>query len=150
MTRATPILLPSLLVAAACVALFSAPARADGPNDILVIANKAVGVDSITLDELKAFFLKQRTSWKGGEKVNPIHAAAGSPLRQAFLQRVLGMSQSQETEHWQSQKIRQGLDGPAELANTLQAVFRVKGGVSYVFRSQYKDGAAKILLVIPG
>ena len=60
------------------------------------------------------------------------------------------MTPAEEQSYWQEQKIRKGLTPPAEFASTLKAVFSVKGAVSYVFRKQFKEGVAKVLLIIPG
>jgi ABC-type phosphate transport system substrate-binding protein len=130
--------------------LLAGPAAADSPNDILVIANNSVPVDSLSAAEVKAFFLKKRKHWSGGGKAIPIHAPAGSSLRNAFVQRALGMTPAEELSYWQDQQIRRGISGPTEFSNTLKAVFRAGGAVSYVFRSDFRQGAAKVLAVLPG
>ena len=58
------------------------------------------------------------------------------------------MEQSRERSYWQEQKIRKGLMPPATFSNLLMAVFKVNGSVSYVFRSDYKQGVVKILAVL--
>lgn len=130
--------------------LFAAePAMADDAKDIVIVANKRVPVDSISLGELREIFLKKRTHWKTGVSAIPIHARKGSPLRKEFQAKVLQMSQAEEEDHWKKQMIRFGFPKPPEFGSPLRAVFRLKGTVSYVYRSDYKEGVAKILLVIP-
>ena len=143
-----PILLLLTLIAALSVPV--GVAEADGPQDLVIVANQSVPVNELTIDEVKAIFLKQRKSWKAGSTAVPIHAKAGSALRNAFVHRVLGMTENEELSYWEGQKIRKGIEGPAEFANPLKAVFRIKGSISYVMRSDYKEGVAKILLVVPG
>lgn len=130
-------------------AIATPAAEANSPDDILVIANNSVGVSSLSVEDVRAIFLKKRTSWQSGGKAIPVHAKDGTSLRQAFLERVLGMTSGEETSYWQDQKIRKGIDGPTEFSNPLKAVFRIQGGISYVFRSDYKEGVAKVLLVLP-
>ncbi|MCP4677826.1 MAG: hypothetical protein GY854_20370 [Deltaproteobacteria bacterium] len=124
-------------------------AQAESPNDILVVVNKGVKQDSISLGELKNLFLKDKTTWRSGQKVIPIHASAGSPVRKAFVSRVLGMSIEDEKLFWQKRKIKTGKIKPVEFRNTLKAVFKLRGSISYIFRSQYKERVAKVVLVLP-
>ena len=123
--------------------------RAESPNDILIIANHGVSVGSLSQDELKAFYLKQRTSWKGGARVVPIHAKENTPLRKVFVSKVLSMQLAQELSYWQEQKIRKGIAQPPEFGNTLKAVFKIRGALGYVFRKDYREGVVKVLLVLP-
>ena len=140
------LLLLALLIS---LAVPSGAAEAEAPQDLLIVANNNVPVSELSLEEVKAIFLKQRKSWRAGSTAVPIHAKAGSPLRKAFVKRVLGMTESEELSYWEGQKIRSGVEGPPEFGNPLKAVFRIKGGISYVMRSDYKEGVAKILLVVP-
>lgn len=139
----------SLLAIAAAIALAPRWGRAESPDDILVIANKGVAADALSVDEIKSLFTRSRGTWKNGGKVIPVHAKEGSDLRKAFRSRVLRMSLEEEQSFWQDQKIRKGLTPPAEFGNPLKAVFSLSGSVSYVFRRDYRDGVAKILLVLP-
>jgi ABC-type phosphate transport system substrate-binding protein len=140
---------PFLLMTVAAVFLaWSSPARAENPNDILVIVNPSVPVKSVSVQDLKDLFLKKRLDWGSGGKAVPIHAAEGSSLRTAFVRRVIGMSVAEEQSYWQERKIKAGIDKPTEFANPLKAVFKIKGAVSYVFRSMYKEGVAKVVMVL--
>ena len=100
--------------------------QANSSSDLLIIANKSVATDSASVAELRMIFLKERLTWKDGSRALPITAPRGSKLRAAFADKVLGMSPKEEDRFWQDQKIRKGLDGPAEFSNPLKAVFRLK------------------------
>lgn len=131
------------LIAAA--ALLGAPeARAESPDDILVIGNKALAVDSLTPADVKRLYLKE-TETVGGQNVLAINAKDG-PLRAAFRQKVLGMGKAEEEKFWQDAQVRSGKRKPKEFSKTLKAVFSVKKGISYCFRKDFKDGLAKVLL----
>ncbi len=117
-------------------------------NDILVVANKGVRVNEISVADARAFFLKQRTSWKGGTKVIVVNAPSDTELRRNFRKKILGMDDAHEESYWQDEGIRKGLSKPPEFGNTLKAVFKLKGAVSYVYRKDFKEGVAKVLLVI--
>ena len=124
-------------------------ARADSPNDILIIANQKVSVSLLTKNEVRQLFLKQRTRWASGQDCIPIHAAKGSELRKAFSKRVLRMAEHEEKTHWNEQQVRLGMRAPPEFkSKSLQkAVFNIKGSVSYVFRKDYIPNVTKVLFV---
>jgi ABC-type phosphate transport system substrate-binding protein len=137
-----------LLLGFALTGAWQSTAHADSPNDILIVANKSVPINSISTAELKSIFLKKKGRWGNGSKAIPIHAKKGTTLRKAFNSRLLNMDQSREQSYWQEQKIRKGLMPPASFSNLLMAVFKVNGSVSYVFRRDYKQGVVKILAVL--
>lgn len=124
-------------------------ASADSPNDIIVIAHSSVGTSSISKDVLRDIFLKKRTSWGNSGNVKPINASDGSELRKQFIEQVLLMTPEEEKRYFQEEKIKNGLQEPNSFSNTQKAVFKLRGSVSYVYRSDFKEGVAKVLLVIP-
>ncbi len=141
--------LASVVTVLAFVLAVAPVARAESPRDILVVVNRASTVDSVTIDELRDVFLKKRASWRSGGKTTPVNASEGSSLREDFRKRVLNMSSSAEKSYWQKRKIKAGESRPAEFENTLRAVFKLRGAVSYVYRSQFKEGTARVVLVLP-
>jgi len=135
----------------ALVFLLAAPlgASAESPQDILIIVNKSAGVKKVSVNELRDVFLKKRASWSVGGKVIPVHASEGSALRDDFRRKVLNMSSADEKKYWQDKKIKSGDSKPAEFGDTQRAVFKLRGAVSYIYRSQFKEGSANIVLVLP-
>ena len=124
-----------------------APAQAGSqgsPNDILIIANNSVKADTISQGELRALFLKKKANVKGS-KVVPINAKRKSTIRMAFQKRILRMTPDEESAYWESMKIRKGVTPTIEFRDTFKAVFSVRGGIGYCYRSQYKKGLVKIL-----
>jgi hypothetical protein len=139
-------------LAATAMLLFlalSGPAAAENGQDILVVANRSVNAETISVADLRELFLKKRLHHSDGSKAIPVHAPDGSAVRQAFCARVLEMSPAEEARYWQSAKIRSGKAPPPVFGNTLRAIFNMKGSIGYVYRSQYKEGVVKILLEIP-
>lgn len=125
-------------------------AWAEGPDDILVIANKGVALDSISKDTLADLFLKKKSvKDNGGNDLVPINAPDGSPLRDAWAKRVLGMDAGSEAAYWNKILVKSGTQAPKSLPNTMAAAFAVKSSISYIKRSDYKEGVAKVLAVIP-
>jgi len=137
------------MAALAFSAILPKSARADDPNDILIVVNAASGGGSMTVSDVRDLFLKKRTSWANGVKAVPVNAVEGSALRAAFRSKVLGMTASEERAYWQERKIKAGESVPPEFGDTLRAVFKMRGAIGYIFRSQFREGTAKILLVVP-
>ncbi|MFO8072568.1 MAG: hypothetical protein R6V85_11900 [Polyangia bacterium] len=127
----------------------SAPAAAQSPDDILVVVNSSSNVNSISAAELRDIFLKKRSHWRAGGQAIPIHASENSALRHDFRQRLLEMTSAEEEKYWSDRRIKSGTQPPVEFSNTLRTVFKLNGAVSYVYRSDYKEGIAKVVLVIP-
>ena len=123
--------------------------HAEAPDDILVVAHQSVPLDTISLGDLKDIYLFKRRSWTYGDKIVPIHAARGSALRRDFRKFVMKMTVDEETRYWQIRKIQTGEGEPTVFAKPLKAVFKLKNSVSYVYRSEFKTGVAKVLRVIP-
>lgn len=124
--------------------------RAESPLDILIITNK--GVDSknmVDVSMLKAIFIKDVWFWGVGGKINAINAPLGSMLRKSFRERVLHWSKDQEIEYWQDQQVSRGVVKPPEFRQTLRAVFAIKGSIGYVFRKDYHENVARVVLIIP-
>ena len=124
-------------------------AYAESPNDIVVIVNKNLPVNETSVDELRQIFLKRKTSWKGGNNIVCINAQRTDPLRELFREKVLEMSNSEESEYWQKEKVRKQLSAPAEMGNAAKVVFKVKNAVAYAYRKDVPQGVVKIILVIP-
>ena len=123
-------------------------AAAEDPNDILIVANPSAPASGISLDDIRSIFLKKRSNWPGDGNAVPINARKGSSLRKEFVKRVLGMTQAEESAYWKDARIKSGLTEPAEFSDVLKAVFKLKGSLSYVFRSDYKEGVAKIIYIL--
>lgn len=132
------------VLASALIVSLTGMARAEGPNDLLIIGNKSISASNADAAEVKAVFLKSKTSL-GGDSVFPINAKSDSDLRAAFRKLVLKMSDDKEKGFWEDEKVKKGVEPPPEMAGTLKAVFSKAGGISYVFRKDYKDGTAKII-----
>jgi len=133
-----------IALTSALLTSLSGPARAESPNDLLIIGNKSLSATSADAAEIKAVFLKSKTAL-GGDSVFPINAKSDSDVRAAFRKHVLKMSEDKEKGFWEEEKVKKGVEPPPEMAGTLKAVFSKPGGISYVFRKDYKEGTAKII-----
>ncbi len=138
--------IPAVLTAV-LLAFSAAPERATGAETIYIIANNSIAAASLSMAEARLIFQKEKTRL-GSSAVMPIHARKDSSLRADFAARVLNMSVQEEIGYWEAQKVQSGKQPPAELGDTVKAVFSMKSGISYCYASQYRSGVAKILLKI--
>ena len=142
------LLLGIAFLGALAIPTSSSAAGAEDPKDIMVVVNKASKVSSLSVDELREYFLKTRKTWPDGSKVVPVNAKQPE-LRNLFRQKVLSMSAADEQRYWQNQMIRGGQDTPPEFDNTLKATFRLASAISYVFRKDLISNVVKVVAVIP-
>ena len=118
--------------------------QAGGPDEIVIIVNKSIVMNSISKADVRSLFLKQRTSINGIRFI-PINAMGGTALRSAFQKQFLGMNLTGERTYWQNQGIRMGLEAPAKFSNPVKAVFRLKKGIGYSFRKDIPAGVVRIV-----
>lgn len=133
------------LVSSVMSILIPAKSWAESPDDLLIIGNNMVAESDLVPADAKNIFLKKRASWSNGDTIIPINANKGTPLREAFLNKVLKMAKTEEDRYWEEQKIKKGITPPMEIMNTLKGAGSQKGAVSYIFRKDFKAGQAKIL-----
>jgi len=124
-------------------------AAAESPNDILIIANKRVGINTISIEETKQIFLRTKTTWRGGDRILCLNQKENDPIRKVFQEKVLGMSEREEATYWEVQKVRKQLTPPPEVPSIPKAVFKLRNAISYAYRKDVPANVVKILLVIP-
>ncbi len=92
------------------VFLFGAiPARA---NSIVVIVNKENPVNSLTVDEVRRYFLLDSKNWPSGSKIKPINLHKSSTTKNYFLNKILKMTLNDYDHFWLSMKQKSGETEP--------------------------------------
>lgn len=126
----------SLLTMAICgVAGFRPAAHSQPPIKLVVIAHAALGEKQLSIDDLRAIFLRKRLVWSSGKHIVPINQPSGTPVRQAFDRAVLGFSSEQVARFWIDQRIRSGIQAPRTVTGDTMIMNVVKllpGCVGYV------------------
>lgn len=130
------------------IAPASLSAGGSNPNDLIIVVNKSVNLDRLSIDQVRNYFLKTKLSWPGGEKAIAINSR-DAKLREAFRNKVLFMNAVEEKRFWKDEMIRTGKQAPPEFGDPLKAVFRIKGAIGYVYRKDFSSKVAKTVLVIP-
>jgi ABC-type phosphate transport system substrate-binding protein len=128
---------------------------------LIVLAGEAASADrmavivhserriSMDLETLAQIYLKRRRYWSGGDPIVPINREAGSPSRNAFQQRVLGLDASRLAVYWNREYFR-GVLPPPTLASDeaiLRFVAEEPRAIGYVDADAVDDSVRVVLYV---
>lgn len=118
---------------------------------VAVIVNKSNATESLTLGELREYFLAERSHWPTRQKVRVAMGAAGRPERQLFLRTVCDMRREQDFQAYylRAKFSEQTLEQPREFSSTpdvLRFVSNVNGAIGFV-RADEVDPSVKVVRV---
>jgi len=138
-------------VEAAVSYALDAHAAALQQSAVAIIVNKANTTESLSLGELREYFLAERSHWPTKQKVRVAMAAAGRPERQLVLRLVCNMPREQDFQAYflRAKFSEQTLEQPREFAATpdvLRFVSNVPGAIGFV-RADEVDPSVKVLRV---
>lgn len=118
---------------------------------VVVIAHPSVSVTALTADQVSQIYLGRSSSLPGGQAVQPLDQAEGSPARDQFAQKVLGRSEQQLRSYW-SRMIFTGKGQPpralAGSADVLRQVAGNPGFIGYVDSKEIGNARVKVLLTM--
>lgn len=114
-----------------------------------IIVNEANATASITKQDASNIFLKKKSKWDDGTKIEPIDLAASSATRAAFSEDIHGRGVGAIRSHWQQAAFSGAGTAPLERGNDADVVAFVKsnpGAVGYISAEATADGV-KVLTV---
>jgi ABC-type phosphate transport system substrate-binding protein len=121
-----------LMVLTTLVGGFTRPVAADG---FVVVTHSGVQGTTISLETLRAIYLKEVIQWGDHTSIRPVDQSSHSPIRQAFSERVLGRSLGQLQLFWRNRlavdRVMPPPIKPSD-AEVLAFVARNKGAIGYV------------------
>lgn len=107
-------------------------------NSYKIIVHSSNPITSISKKEIMDIFLKKATSWKGGQKVNPVDLTLDSPVRMQFTKAIFGKSTEVIGAYW-NHKYYAGLDTPPPMEKSdvdiLNYVNNNKNAIGYISES---------------
>ncbi len=115
-------------------------------EEILIIGNKNIPVNHLSLHEVKLIYLKKKLFIKN-IKVVPVNLSPFNPLRKTFNRYILRMDDEQLILYWNTMYFN-GIDPPVVLSSqraVVEFVSKVKGGIGYI-TPKYLNGKVKVLL----
>jgi ABC-type phosphate transport system substrate-binding protein len=119
-------------------------------QELVVIANSANTLDSISKDQLRDFFFKKTRNWPDGKPVRFFDQQDNSPVRKVFLRKYLNRSSRQVEQFWIAQKFNTGVSAPTQVNSAIlmaNLVSRFPGGIGYVEEGTRLPKDVKILPV---
>lgn len=114
-----------------------------------IIVNEANASSGISKSEASDIFLKKKSKWDDGTKIEPVDLAASSPIRAAFSEDVHGRGVGAIRSHWQQAAFSGAGTAPLERGSDADVVAFVKsnpGAVGYISADAATDGV-KVLTV---
>jgi ABC-type phosphate transport system substrate-binding protein len=126
-------------------------ARAAQQPAVAIIVNKSNPVESLTLGELREFFLAERSHWPTKQRVRVAMVAAGRPERQVLLRTVCNMSREQDFQAYflRAKFSEQTLEQPREFnsaPDVIRFISNIPGAIGFV-RADEVDPSVKVIRV---
>lgn len=153
MTRRT---LTTMLAFAAFAAGLILPPRTrvqaarNNQKSLAIIVNRSNPVDNLSIGELRAIFLGQRSHWANGRRITLVMMEPGQPERETVLNEVCRLSESEFRRRFlQGLLTGEVLVSPKTLATPVgvrKFVFNVPGSIGYLKREDVDD-SVKVLTV---
>jgi hypothetical protein len=143
------------LLLLALIALRERSVRAAAaPTGIAIVVGQDSPITSITLDELKEYYVGDRGSLPNGETAQPTMRPAGSAEKDIFLRHVLNMSERDFKQIWLARIYRgEASSSPLVLDSDVSVrryVSQVSSAVGYIDRSAPTTGVRVLLVVRDG
>lgn len=117
-------------------------------EQVAVITNRDVPVETLDNNQVTQIFLRQVQSWPDGKTIQPIDIKEGSALRTEFYSKVTGRSPGQLRAYWARQAFT-GMGVPPRQAATEEEAERLvqttPGAIGYVGKKE-ADESVKIVL----
>jgi len=110
--------------------------------EFVVIVHPQVGVDALTLEELRRIYRKEITQWPDGTAIMPFDHAGSSDLRRSFCRKVLGATVSEVQNFWINKRMTAGVTGPKVFKSATlvkRFVANTPGGIAYIAPDEVDD-----------
>jgi ABC-type phosphate transport system substrate-binding protein len=118
-------------------------------SEISIIANLAVPVSQLNLEEVKDIYLLNKQQWSDGSSIVIINRPSNSEIRRRFEQEILGTTPKKYALHIEK-KHYLGFKLPV-IQESTQAVItfvqNVHGAIAYI-EGLPKDNQVKVLMVV--
>lgn len=115
-----------------CLTLLQAPS-ALGARQLVVIVHNSSPVAQLSATEAKAYYIKRQQQWTDGSKVRPVQQLGEA--RDAFLKKVLGMSNTEFERYWLERKYAAAESPPKQVdsdEDVIRFVAAMKGAIGFV------------------
>src|SRR5262245_37354072 len=152
--RSTPTLIVAAVTAAVIASLVPGRVFSAAPVEIAIVVNSDNPSTALSADDVRSYFMKQKSTWPNGEKIRPVDIESDNAARAVFLSRVLKTTSSDLERHWLEIKYRSAESPPKRMSDddgVLKYVGAFKGGIGFVEASaadKAKDRPIRIVFRI--
>ncbi len=120
---------------------------AEAKAEVIIIVNHSNSVSSMKRSMISRLFLKKKTKWGNGEKVEPVDLTSSNAVREKFSEKILRKSVRNVESHWIAQTVTGGHFAP-KIVDSADAVKRHvadnAGGIGYIDSNELDDSVKKI------
>jgi ABC-type phosphate transport system substrate-binding protein len=138
-----------LVVAALLFLGMIAPAALAG-RELVVIVHKASPQQTMSVNEVRAYYMKKQVAWSDGSKVRPVQQSGD--VRDGFVKRTLGMSTTEFERYWLELKYSAAESPPKQVDSdddVIRFVGAMKGAIGFVDAESLDPGAlGKVKVVL--
>lgn len=138
-----------LVVAALLFLGVCAPAALAG-RELVVIVHKASPLQTMSVNEVRAYYMKKQGAWSDGSKVRPVQQSGD--VRDGFVKRTLGMSTTEFERYWLELKYSAAESPPKQVDSdddVIRFVGAMKGAIGFVDAESLDPGAlGKVKVVL--
>jgi hypothetical protein len=132
------------LLAIVAIVASMRPARAETGTDVAVVVHPDVGVDNLTIAELRRVVLGDREFWPASVRITLLLRAPVAHERDVILKDVCQMTEAQFRQHWIGKVFRADTALAPKIAYSnemaIDLVSRVPGAIAFVNASQVGKG----------
>ncbi|VAW73442.1 ABC-type phosphate transport system, periplasmic component [hydrothermal vent metagenome] len=129
------------------LALLSFNAQAE----LAIVVDPSVKLDSISVEQLERLYMNRANRFPGGVALQALDQRSGSAQREAFVSRVLNMSEIEMAVYW-SKRMFSGKGRPPRSVEgdsaVIEKVTKEPGVIGYIDGDSVDD-SVKVLLRIP-
>lgn len=130
-------------------------AVAASAGEMVVIVNKSNAAANLSPKQVKNHFMRIVADWSNGEKVRPVDQPGGTPIRSAFLDKLIGMSPAEFERYWIEKQYSNAENPPMKApddATVIKLVATLKGGIGFVSQESLAaadNASVKPVLSVP-
>jgi ABC-type phosphate transport system substrate-binding protein len=142
------------VMGALLLATAARPARSAAPVEIAVVVNAENPLTTLSAEDVRAYYMKRKSSWPNGEKIRPVDVEADNAARVLFVTQVLKTTPSDLERHWLEIKYRAAESPPKRMSDdegVIKYISAFKGGIGFVEASaadKLKDRPIRVVLRI--
>lgn len=123
-------------------------------NQLIIIANKSNPNTSISAKEAKTLYLKKiKSKWpQSGEAIVPVSINGNNDVKNAFNDKVLGMSENDVNRHFVQLQYSSAAKPPAKVsseADLIQYVASNPGAIGYALKGSTLPANVIVICEIP-